>query len=187
MLLLKPGRVWEPCQYIAKRADREMNDDRPVTGIEGMRQNRRGLAPGIERQYIDPEANEPPLGREHQGPRILGLEENIAGVEISQGDSPLTLGPRGKRNARALVKVEPDTGAGQLGWGFSVGRIGRLGLHRGSRPLRFRHPGRRFGAVCDIHHMQCDPALAARPRPGAVAPRWGGRLAVIQSSPSFLL
>src|ERR1019366_9708670 len=83
-----------------------------------------GRAGLVQLPHLDAEADEEALGRADEGALVLALEQDVAGVEVAQPDTPLALGPVGQDEARALVEIEPDALRPRLGGRAGRGRVG---------------------------------------------------------------
>ncbi len=108
MRLAEPGRIGKPRQDVAQRADRELDQDVSVRGVVVMRQHPCGRPGIVELPDRDAETNEVMLGRRDERASVFALEQDIAGVEVTQPDAPFALRAIGQYDTGPHVEVEAD-------------------------------------------------------------------------------
>ena len=88
VLLLELHRIGEPADGVAERADRELDQHLAVGRRVFVREHALALLPGL-----DPEAHVVALGAVDAAALELGLEQDIAGVEIAEPHPPWVSAP----------------------------------------------------------------------------------------------
>ena len=118
VLLLEFHRIGKPAHRVAERADRELDQDLAVR----WRSNRGRSTLLALLPDLDAEAHEIALGAVDAAGLELGLEQDVAGVEIAQPHAPGLLALRHDDPA-AVVEIEPDALGGLLRRHFGRRRI----------------------------------------------------------------
>jgi hypothetical protein len=131
MLLLEFHRVGEPAHGVAERADRKLDQHLAIGGGIIVRDELLILLPDFEA-----EAHEITLAAVDAPALELGLEQDVAGIKVTQLHPPGMLALR-KHDPAAAVEIEAQPSRALLRWNVGRRRIGGLG--RGSRGrARFR-------------------------------------------------
>ena len=102
VLLLELHRIGKPADRVAERADRELDQHLAVGRRIVVGEDAFVLLPDLEA-----EAHEVALGAVDPAGLELGLEQDVAGVEIAQAHAPRVLALRQDHPA-AVVEIEPQ-------------------------------------------------------------------------------
>ena len=102
MLFLEFDRVGKPAERVAKRADREVHQHLAIRGRIFVHEDALALLPDLQ-----PKAHIIALGAVDASGLELGLEQDVAGIEIAQSHAPGMLGFR-QHDAAAIVEIEQE-------------------------------------------------------------------------------
>ena len=125
MPLLELHRVGEPAHDVAQRADWKLDEHLPATGVVVVVEQRLVLLRGL-----DAEVHVIALGAVDAARFELGLEQDVAGVEIAQAYLPGMLA-LGQQHAAAAIEIKAQALGAFLR--RHLGRRGIVGLDRWSR------------------------------------------------------